>query len=115
MRIMVYAPAPSTDTAQRIDALMQSSLAAEQPLEAAKKGVIASGSPRFCLVLSDTCGSSIASDCEFSIGVTVQPPSQPRALAKNLRVDGRARSIDFDLWFAPSHRSRIGLRGRSCD
>ena len=35
MRIMVYALAPSTDTAQRIDALMQSSLAAEQPLEAA--------------------------------------------------------------------------------
>jgi len=35
MRIMIYTPAPSTDTAQRIEALMKSSRAAEKPFEAA--------------------------------------------------------------------------------
>jgi transcriptional regulator with XRE-family HTH domain len=35
-RIMVYTPAPSTDTAQRIEALMKSSRSAEKPFEAAR-------------------------------------------------------------------------------
>jgi hypothetical protein len=35
MRIMVYTPAPSTDTAQRIDALMKSARTAAKPFEAA--------------------------------------------------------------------------------
>jgi hypothetical protein len=34
IRIMVYTPAPSTDTAQRIEALMKSSLTATRPFEA---------------------------------------------------------------------------------
>jgi hypothetical protein len=35
MRIMVYTPAPSTDTAQRIEALMKASNAAAIPVQAA--------------------------------------------------------------------------------
>ena len=34
-RIMVYTPAPSTDTAERIEALMKSSRSAAKPFEAA--------------------------------------------------------------------------------
>ena len=35
MRIMVYTPAPSTDTAQRIDALMKAAQTTQKPFEAA--------------------------------------------------------------------------------
>jgi transcriptional regulator with XRE-family HTH domain len=35
-RIMVYTPAPSTDTAQRIEALMKSGLSSNKPFEAAR-------------------------------------------------------------------------------